>query len=305
MSEISKIRRAIPSSAGKPMRDAQWIPFLYHGLLVLGRVRGDGCGVTYEHSRQKAGPDPAALFVVSGWVDARQRLDRMWENLSEGWSLERRVYSDGRRQYATPPPDETELVKLLNEAVGLVMHAGHGTNHQWEKCFSTRSLSRVDNADQLPVMISAGYSTAVRSASGPYEPYCHIAGQPHAGTNKGEVFTALPAPPAPYQTERYNTTGLGEQLLRGQRAGAVAYIGCNAGSQPCGLSLLEGFTRALADNPHSRLGDCWSSAIRYYYDHERLAELKPTKSWYPARIFFQAMQFMVFGDPSPPLRAAR
>jgi hypothetical protein len=37
---------------------------------------------------------------------------------------------------------------------------------------------------------------------------------------------------------------------------------------------------------------------RYYYDKERLAQLKPTADWYPPSIFFQGMKFMLFGDPS-------
>ena len=47
-----------------------------------------------------------------------------------------------------------------------------------------------------------------------------------------------------------------------------------------------------------RLGDLWSEAVRHYYEKERLAKLVPTKSWYPASIFFQGMKYMLFGDPS-------
>jgi hypothetical protein len=39
-------------------------------------------------------------------------------------------------------------------------------------------------------------------------------------------------------------------------------------------------------------------AVVYYYKHEYLAELKPTKDWYPPSIFFQGMKFMLFGDPT-------
>jgi len=68
------------------------------------------------------------------------------------------------------------------------------------------------------------------------------------------------------------------------------------------LSLLEGFTQALgqpsAGSSSKRLGDCWSQAVTHYYEKENLATLQPNANWYPASIFFQAMQFMVFGDPS-------
>ena len=97
---------------------------------------------------------------------------------------------------------------------------------------------------------------------------------------------------------------MGEQLLRQRADGAVAYIGCNTGSQPCALTLVEGFTKALAADPQTRLGDCWSDAIAYYYQHEELDKLVPTDSWYPASIFFQGMKFMLFGDPSLRLRVA-
>ena len=93
-----------------------------------------------------------------------------------------------------------------------------------------------------------------------------------------------------------------QQLLRRSRDGAVVCIGCNTGSQPCALSLVDGFTRAMAANSESRLGDCWASAVTYYYQRERLDKLVPTDSWYPASIFFQGMKFMFFGDPSLRLR---
>ena len=113
-----------------------------------------------------------------------------------------------------------------------------------------------------------------------------------------------PPPPAPYQKGRFNTTGLGEKLLRDGPSGAVAYIGCNTGSQPCGLTLLDGFSVSLAGHPEPVLGDCWADAVRYYYDHERLAVIAPTNDWYPASIFFQAMKFMLYGDPTLPLGSA-
>ncbi|SPE55603.1 hypothetical protein SBV1_2250001 [Verrucomicrobia bacterium] len=72
----------------------------------------------------------------------------------------------------------------------------------------------------------------------------------------------------------------------------------NTGSQPCALTLVEGFVRALAKGKEPRLGDCWAGAIRYYFVTERLAELKPNADWYPPSIFFEGMKFMLFGDPS-------
>ena len=83
--------------------------------------------------------------------------------------------------------------------------------------------------------------------------------------------------------------------------GAVAYIGCNTGAQPCAIELLEGFARSVATHRVTTVGDAWKHAITHYWHAMHLAELVPTKSWYPPSIFFQGMKFMLFGDPALPL----
>jgi hypothetical protein len=243
----------------------------------------------------------AAFFGVGGWVDMRPQMDRWAKTLSAKWAVDRRFFADRNRNDKTPPPSEQELQALLNAGLGLVVHSGHGSEHTWHGCFSIKTLTKVKNADRLPVMISAGCSTAYFAPLPPYGAYVDVDGKEHKGTDHGEVFKAPPPPPAPYQKGRFNPTGLGEQLLRRPGSGAVAYIGCNTGSQPCALTLVEGFILALNKEPNPRLGDCWASAIRYYYDKEGLAKLVPTDSWYPASIFFQGMKFMLFGDPTLPL----
>ena len=158
------------------------------------------------------------------------------------------------------------------------------------------------NADRLPVIFSIGCSTAYFAPLGPYEAYTDVAGAEHKGTDHGEVFTAPPPPPAPYQ-KRPIQNSLGKALLNAGPNGAVAYIGCNTGGQGCAMTLLDGFTAGL-DHGHTRLGDCWVYAISYYYDHEHLATLAPNDDWYPPAIFFQAMKYMVYGDPTLPLAPA-
>lgn len=155
------------------------------------------------------------------------------------------------------------------------------------------------------MVVSAGCSTAYFAPLPPYQAYVDIHGVEQAGTDHQQVFTAPPPPPAPYQRGRFNPTGLGEQILKRGPGGGVAYIGCNTGSQPCGITLAEGFVTALAEAPAPRLGDCWSEAVRFYYDRERLAALQPNADWYPPSIFFQGMKFMLFGDPSLRLPANR
>ncbi len=247
---------------------------------------------------KKPGMRTIALFSVGGWVDSRHVMDDIAEKYAPLWKVEKRYYADKRRNDKTPPPDKNQLHALLNSGVGMAFHAGHGTDNRWERCFSVKGLNQIRNADRLPIMISAGCSTARLATLPPYEAYMDVDGNEHTGTNNGEVFKSPPRPPAPYQRGNHNPTGLGEQLLRQGPNGAVAYIGCNTGSQPCALTLLEGFANSVGKNQETRLGDCWAAAISYYYDKQRLARLVPTNHWYPPSIFFQGMKFMLFGDPT-------
>jgi hypothetical protein len=236
----------------------------------------------------------AAFVAVPGWVDTRARMDQWLTRLPEGWTGTRLFGADS----TTTPPDEAHVVEQLNEGASLVFHAGHGHDNGWEGSLGVGALARLKNAAGLPVVLSAGCSTARFATLPPYEPYCDVEGVEHKGTNAGESFDAPPPPPAVYALGRYNMSGLGERLVRDSENGAVAYIGCNTGSQPCGLTLLDGFSLALRDLPEPRLGDCWARVIDHYYEAEHLATIVPNADWYPASIFFQGMKFMVFGDPA-------
>ena len=232
----------------------------------------------------KPGRQNAALFAVGGWVDMRNQMDTFASTLPKEWQTARYYFADGARDDRTPPPNAQELQAVLNSGVGLLLHAGHGTDNSWEGCFDVGHLSQVKNRDRLPVMVSAGCSTARFATLPPYEPYLDVNGMEHKGTNHGEVFSEPPPPPSCYQTGRFNPTGLGEQLLRNGPDGAVAYIGCNTGSQPCGLTLVEGFVQAVAQSPNPRLGDCWAQAVAHYYEKENLATIVPNADWYPASV---------------------
>ncbi len=256
-------------------------------------------------SGEKPGMRRAGMFAIGGWVDARGVMDELAARLGGKFEVGKWYYADKGRNDRTEAPTEKAVVGLLNSGAGLVMHTGHGTGSEWEQCFSIKSLSQVRNEDRLPVMISAGCSTAVLANEPPYTPYMDEDGKEHEGTRKKEVFEGPPPPPAAYQTGRFNETGLGEALVRGGVNGAAAYIGCNTGSQPCGLTLLVGFAGALEKEKEPRLGDCWSGAVRHYYERERLAKLSPDAGWYPPSVFFQAMKFVVFGDPSMRLPGER
>jgi hypothetical protein len=257
-----------------------------------------------SESRPAPGPAsrPTAGFVVhGGWVDARALLDQLAGRLPDGWAAERRFYADAARNDHTPPPDSAQVLALLTGGVRLLCHAGHGEADRWDGCLSVGALDQLAHQARLGVLFSAGCTTARLCTLPPYEPYEDTAGVPHRGTNHGEVFTAPPPAPSPYQRGAHNPTSLGEQLLRRGEPGAVAYIGCDTGSQPCALSLMEGFVGALRTSSTGRLGDLWVDAVHHYWKKERLAELRPTADWYPPSVFFQGMKFLVLGDPTLPL----
>jgi Peptidase family C25 len=236
----------------------------------------------------------AAFVYVSGWVDARKQMDRWTQELPVGWNSSK-LYSGGTRSAA---PNEQHVAGLLNEGASLVFHVGHGEDNGWVHSINVGTLSRLRNAGRLPVVLSAGCSTARFATLPPYEPYEDFHGAKHTGTNAGEVFSSPPPSPSPYARGMYNHTGLGELMVRRGMSGAVAYIGCNTGGQPCGLTLLEGFVRTLRNLPEPTLGDCWVGAINYYYEAEHLGTIVPNHDWYPPSIFFQGMKYMVYGDPA-------
>lgn len=247
-------------------------------------------------SGSKPGANRVGFFAVDGWVDSRPTLRQGAERLGKRWQTHLHLYGD-----AAKPPSEAKLLAHLRDGVGLIVHAGHGETDRWDGCLSLAGLRSVRNGDRLPVLFSAGCSTAAFAPLPPYEAYVDAAGTEHAGTNAGEVFTAPPPPPYCLQKGRFNRTGLGEQALLASEHGAIAYIGCNTGSQPCGLTLVEGFCQQLGQAPGQRLGDLWKETVAHYHQAQRLDELKPDAGWYPPSIFFQGMKFMLFGDPTLPL----
>lgn len=243
----------------------------------------------------------ADFFNTAGYVDVRDQMSAWARKLPAGWMAGRYFYTDDQRPYHTPPPDEAHVIEAVNRGAALIAHVGHGSDYSWASSISTRGLAKFKDADRLPVIISCGCSTANFAPLPPYSPYLDIDGKEHAGTNNNkEVFHAPPPPPSPYQKGKYNPTGLGEQMLKRRETGAVVYIGCNTGAQPCAITILEGFLAAMRRPEPPSVGDCWVSAIHYYYDHEKLATLTPNNDWYPPSIFFQAMKFMFFGDPTVP-----
>ena len=256
------------------------------------------------HQASEHASPQAAFVACGGWIENRPSMDRLGRALEAAqWRIERRFFADERRDDQTPPPDADNVIALANNGCDVIIHSGHGSDDSWAHSITLASIEKMTGkGGQLPVMMSAGCSTARLATLPPYEAYIDVDGVAHKGTNSGELFTHPPPPPACYQRGEYNLTGLGEQLLRAPEGGAIAYIGCNTGSQPCGMTLLEGFIAALPDGAAvggNRVGNCWNQALRQYVEVQHLADLKPVEGeWYPPSIFFQGMKFMLYGDPS-------
>src|SRR5262249_44192979 len=73
--------------------------------------------IAYENSivgGRHPGLRRAAFFAVSGWVDSRNLMDRMAAGLPAGWRADKRYYAGGGRPGRTLPPNEEQLLRLLN-----------------------------------------------------------------------------------------------------------------------------------------------------------------------------------------------
>ena len=135
-----------------------------------------------------------SVFVwVPGWVDARKQMERWAKSLPKGWSAAS-IYGGGSKK----------VVNQLNRGASLVFHVGRGTDDGWADSLSSRALPELRNADRLPVVLSAGCSTARFANLPPYEPYEDIHGGSHKGSDRGEVFDGPPPPPYPYARGLFN-----------------------------------------------------------------------------------------------------
>lgn len=253
-----------------------------------------------------SGPAPRALAVhADGWIDARPTVQSLLDTLqASGFTTTRQFFGD-----ADGVPTPASVSSAVNGGLDLLFHLGHGFPDGFDRCFGPAEVEAT-RAAHPAIWFSVGCNTASFCTEPPYQPYVDSAGIPHRGTNAGEQFREPPPPPACLQPGPLNATGIGERLLRLPTGGAIAYLGCNTGAQPCAVTLMEGFVAALARPPSSgaaaapapTLGEAWRSALAHYDAAQQLATLEPDAGWYPPSIFFQGMKFMLFGDPTLRMR---
>lgn len=260
--------------------------------VAMRRVGGGagGCGDAGAAAR------PTAEVVACGeWIDNRARVTAVADGLRRGFDVACLSYfdSDDARR-----PTPARISDALASGKSLVLHTGHGQPSGWHLGPQLADLARMRGLVCMPVLFSIGCSTAEIAPQGPYEPYRDADGADHKGTNAGEVFNAPPPPPACIQPRTCAHSSFGTTSVSMPEGGAVAYIGCTTGSQPCAHTLLDGFAAFVAEHPDAAIGAVWSHAVAQYVDAEHLRELKPTADWYPPSIYFQPMKFVLLGDPT-------
>jgi hypothetical protein len=252
--------------------------------------------IDWEKRLATHGEERALLAHAAGWIDARATAHALGEQLTAGGFVVEEEFFGTENA-----PDPERIVRSIAAGLVLAVHLGHGSSESWEGCLGAGELARL--AEIAPaIFVSIGCNTGELCVEPPYESYLDERGILHRGTYAGERFDAPPPPPAPLQPGRLDRTGLGERLMLLPHGGAAAYIGCCTGAQPCALTLLDGFLSACAEAQATRIGDAWNAAVAHYVTAERLFEILPDDSWYPASVFFQGMKFLLYGDPALRLR---
>jgi choice-of-anchor C domain-containing protein len=246
-------------------------------------------------------PAVRRLAFVNGpnLVDARPSMTAWADRLASvtGNRPVRLLYKDGGRDDGTPPPDQTEVERVLNGGVGMIFHVGHGSETSWDGCLDLAELRKIRNTAFAPVMFSIGCTTARYAPLPPGGPYQDATGKVQRGMDAGGRFAGPAPPPGNYQRGVPYQTGLGVEFLRAGSNGAVAYIGCAVGANACSWGLMDGFAGYYLSHEEPRIGDAWMAALAHYHQAYNLKGLK-AKDWFQVAIFAQGMEYHLFGDPS-------
>jgi len=91
----------------------------------------------------------ALLLGVPGWIEARPLLKAAAAALPQDWQLQRLWWQDGPpegRDATIRDASRANVLDAWNRAPGLVLHAGHGSEHGFEGSIGLRDLAALQNA---------------------------------------------------------------------------------------------------------------------------------------------------------------
>ena len=243
----------------------------------------------------------ALLMAAHDWPgeNACEIIDRIKKNYLKGYSCTMLASTDDKACSYAGTLTAAKVTETFNSGVGLVAYIGHGATNAlqipggyWFK----EEVFNLTNEDCLPIMAAAACGTAQFATLPPYLPYTDIHGVYHTGTDKGEIFTSMPPPPACIQSEYNPTFDLATYLTVSTDAGAIAYLGGNTGMQSYAGALLEYFFQGLPTC--YTIGEAWQRMIRQYYENYGLPGSLAETNWFEVAKYHQPWKFMLFGDPS-------
>jgi hypothetical protein len=251
--------------------------------------------IRYESSMPQPWAREALLIATTDWVpDACKTQEAIASQYLQGYQIHR-LYSQGNPCNVTTPPSTAEIMRFINQGVGLVSYFGHGSQQGWSY-FGLNDMAALDNPSRLPVVFASACDTSWFAQQPPLDSYVDMNGFNHQGTLHGEVFSAPPPIPACLQPgPEVNTMGV--DFLLERDSGAIAYMGCHTGAQPYSMDLAKYFFEAVSLGINT-LGDMWRHMLtRYYEIHVPPLVIDPP-DWSKVAEFHQAWKFFLFGDPS-------
>lgn len=254
--------------------------------------------IAFEAAMPQAWAKRALLIATTDWdPNACKVHEAVATNYLPGYTVHK-LYSSGNPCGAATPPSKSEIVRLLDEGVGLVSYFGHGNSGGWSGTgFGRADLASLANHDSPPVVFAVACDTSWFVYNVPYGPYLDVNGVTHKGVNAGEVISITAPPrPAPLQPGP-PVDSMGVDMLVEHDCGATAYLGCITGSQSEAGDLFKFFYEALSLGI-TTLGDMWRHMlVRYYQVHVPPLSVSPP-NWRVVAEFHQPWKYFVFGDPS-------
>jgi hypothetical protein len=254
--------------------------------------------IRYESKALGAGWTKRILSIVTGGlaIDDCVREEKALSFFPAGWDITR-LYNAGNPCHNTPAVTADDIIAEMNRGIGLVSFLGHGNMDIWGDAITVKDLSRVHNADTLPIVFSGGCNTGRFTTSPVVYPYTDINGATVGQTDIDKGFPSGPPAPAPLQVE-YNNDGIMELSLVQIPNGMVIYIGsitfANFGPM---FALNEYFLQGIATGQPTA-GEAWNFAIRKYYQTAPLEQSAKPDPMSPLMQLRQPWIFMLFGDPS-------